>query len=457
MSILLRRLKREEKGFILATSMIILLVLLLTMAALTVAASDNTTTASHTGSTAKALAAAQAGEQVALDRLNVAGATGSTGATFGNGAAYRYTITSLLNSSSPCAGLYVQNPTTLNEDCIQSTGTAQGVSQTVEERVAGYPPQTLFPLTGLFSNYGISACSFVVGGASTPTNIGSNGSISFCNSLTMTGTMQYYLGSGASQPYCWNNPCATNSGCSNSCVMSQQSGATTLGALSNTTWNNAYSTGTADDSNSLINWGGVTPPTSGNDWMVGGSSFNNDTIQLPGGVYFFCGINLAANDQIQYETESGDTSPVQIYIGSTSGPGSDCPSAGTALNNSGPLTIGCTSTSSGCSPVEPSDDIQIYAYGNPSGCTASSTGSCPGITSTAAFTANADIFAPFSAITGQNGWTLTGAAAVGFVSSTNTMTINYPATGGMPASTGSTTFYPTASGICPNSYASAGC
>lgn len=441
-------------------AVLVLAILLITITAVTLAAKNNTATAYHTESANQALAAADAGAQAALFRLNNAptssGASSGSG-TLGNGATYSYTVSTLSSQSSACTGLWI-NTSGINQDCITSTGTANGVSQTVEDRIAGYAPANLFPINGLYSNFGISACSLVIGGSSTPTDIGSNGSISLCNSLTMTGNMKYYLGSGASAPYCWNNTCAQNNGCSGTCVMAQQTSAIAAGALSATVWTNAYTTGTANDSNSLINWGGVAQPTSSDDWMVGNSGNNNDTIQLPGGVYFFCGITLASNDQIQYEIEAGDTSPVQIYIGSTSGPGSDCSSAGsTAINNSGPLTIGCTSTSSGCSPVEPSDDIQIYVYGNPTGCTATSTSSCPGITSTNTFTANADIYAPFSAITGQNGWTLTGAITAGYVSSTNTMTINFPATGGMPASSNSTTFYPSAHGVCQNNYASAGC
>jgi hypothetical protein len=106
--------------------------------------------------------------------------------------------------------------------------------------------------------------------------------------------------------------------------------------------------------------------------------------------------------------------------------------------------------------VEPSNDIQIYVYGNPA-CSASSLGSCPGVTSTNAFTGNADIYAPFSTLTAADGWTLTGAISVGYVNSTNTVTINYPTSGAVPASSSSSTFYPTATAICPNSYASAGC
>ncbi|HLK46085.1 MAG TPA: hypothetical protein VKT18_08845, partial [Acidimicrobiales bacterium] len=81
---------RDERGFVLLFAVMLLLVITLLVGAFETSAVDVNNTSTQVVSRDRALAAADAGVQVALYRLNqTGGTTGATGA-LGNGATYNY-------------------------------------------------------------------------------------------------------------------------------------------------------------------------------------------------------------------------------------------------------------------------------------------------------------------------------------------------------------------------------
>ena len=153
-----------ERGFILLTALLILAALTVFIAAVARSSEDASNTSAQAASNNQALAAADAGAQQALFRINAAGVTGTTGATgsLGNGRSYSYSASPLVApNDSSCAGLPVRGPTipsgstgstgaTIFEYCITSTGKrARADRRTVQERVVA--SQSLFPVAGLFA------------------------------------------------------------------------------------------------------------------------------------------------------------------------------------------------------------------------------------------------------------------------------------------------------------------
>jgi hypothetical protein len=460
---ILRRIGPDERGFILPVAVIILLVLLLTMTALTLAAADNSTTSRHTGSAAQALAAAQGAEQLALYRLNNApsssGATSGTG-TFGNGAQYSYTVSSLSSSGSPCAGLYVESSSqTISQDCIKATGTAGGVSQTLDERVAGAAATaSLYPVNGLFAVSSISVADTVTGGA----DWGSNGWVSFTNNISgIKGKLEY-------QPGYLYDP----QGCSGTCQPDPLSSQITVPSLASSYWASAYTTNNdaAITFNGSTRWPngaqGSTPPSSSNDYVpslyANNNAINNpDKLGFPadpgvtasnpeGTPYFFC--NLYLPQTYELVTNGTASDPVVIFIG-----GPNCPNGDGSFSTASYETIGNGS--------DVASALQIYVYGQP-GCTTSCPGdlSFNGTLSGPVSSSNpssyppfyADIFAPNASWSSANLFSMTGAMTVGsFTANNQTASFNWQSNPGSILPT-STTFYPTASSICSNS-AGTGC
>ena len=92
----------DESGFVLIVAILMLLVVTLLVGAIATAAVDVNNSSTQTIARDRALAAAQAGLQAGLFRLNLTGgSTGATG-TLGNGASYTYSVSSLSASGSPC-------------------------------------------------------------------------------------------------------------------------------------------------------------------------------------------------------------------------------------------------------------------------------------------------------------------------------------------------------------------
>jgi hypothetical protein len=414
--------RRDERGFVLVFAMLIMAAVLVVTVAISAGAFRVNHQSARETSTDRASAAADAGAQVALFRLNATGgSTGQTG-TIGPGATYTYAITTLANSGSSCAGLWVQNAS-LQQDCITSTGTVNGVSQRVQERVVSYTPGvSLFPVNGVFAISYVSVSNTVSGSAVIASNATSgnyNFSISSNQWTTFTGKVEYLA---ADPPYFAQTP-----SCSPGCLQSMSS-AISPPTFPASTWTSLPST-TSDTNDAAISWPSGDTYNASSHTVY--SSANNATVNIPAGTYYFCELDLGGGATIN--TTSW---PVKIYIDSSSDPGK-CTGGGSGnLQSANAFTIANSSNVS--------SHVQLYFYGAGSACGTSCPYNLPGNTTTGGYL---DLFAPYSswASTSLN---TTGVAVVGYMSMQGTMTFNYqaPSAGDYPSATAS--FYPAGHANC---------
>jgi hypothetical protein len=426
----LRRPARAERGFMMVTVMLTMVVVLGLSVAVGSAALHVTSTGERTDFSAQALAAAQAGEQVALFRLNTtAGATGATGA-LGSGATYSYTVSTLASQSSSCTGLWLQNSSsTLNQDCITSTGTRNGVSERIQSRVAAFKPTALFPVNGLFTADGLTAAGAVTGSF----NLGSNGPMTFNNSIGFAGDLQYLSGdlSGPGT-------------CSGSCVPQVQSKAITLPSVPAT----AYSAAATSNSDASVSWAadGLTY-TASNHTVSDPNGTNNVVVALPAGTYYFCEMNLGGGSGATLDPTSF---PVKIYIDSSydgSACGSVSPSGQMAASNG--FTISNSSGASG--------NVQVYFYGDPSCTTESCLSSNANDFSPNASTITADVWAPYSYAQPGGAFSMTGALVIGYLMSNNALKFTYQSSSLTGGSVQTSTYYPSAAATCVPTSTSSTC
>ena len=333
----------------------------------------------------------------------------------GTGASYTYTVATLPSSSSACTGLWVQNSVqTVAQDCITSVGHAGNVYERAQARVAGYPQTSLYPVNGLFAINGFSAANNVAGTFS----IGSNGQMTFNNTITLSGQIEYQTGKIS----------YTNNACSGSCALVQQAGPFTVPTVAAS----VFAAAKTSNNDAAITWGSQFI-TSSSTYSVSSNGSNNATINVPAGTYYYCALSLG-----NATTLNTTSWPVKIYIDSsydTGGPCSSSTSGDGSLTGSNGFAI--TNTSGSAS------NVQLYFYGQP-GCTTS----CPNDFSPTSQTLTADVFAPYSSSTPGGAFTMTGEMVIGQMTTNNLITFNYQAATGSGSGSAYTAFYPTADSTC---------
>jgi Tfp pilus assembly protein PilX len=302
----------DESGFVLIIAVLMLLVVTLLVGAIATAAVDVNNNSTQTVARDRALAAAQAGLQAGLFRLNVTGgSTGATG-TLGNGATYTYAVSSLSASSSPCAGLWVQSTgPAVQQTCITSSGTVDGDSVRVQDRVVGYTPASpTFPVNGIFAVNGFAAGqNFVDQG-----DIRSNGPISLGGgTTTVNGNLEYLSGNAPTGSYTCTSPC-------NPIVESSALPVPTGAATSAT----AYANAAASNNDAALSWG-KNSYSAATQTVTAGSG-TGGTVTIPSGTYYFCNIDLDNSTTLQASVTNNQ--PVIIYIDSPYDTASTC-AAGT--------------------------------------------------------------------------------------------------------------------------------
>src|SRR5688500_17360749 len=225
---MMRRL-RDQSGIALPAALGVLAVVgTLSTATFAVSTRLNVTSTASRDSK-RALAAADAGLEAAMFRMNEIGlqsaskcfktaavdpATGTdpetTGApaggegagtkeSMGTGSSYTYYVTPALGDGDVCAGLPVHHTdpngeVTVTQRCVTSIGEAAGERRRIQARVASYIGTQLFPIGGILAINGIKANNnSIVSGM-----LGSNGQIALGNNSVITGGIQ--LGTQSSPP-----------------------------------------------------------------------------------------------------------------------------------------------------------------------------------------------------------------------------------------------------------------
>jgi hypothetical protein len=417
-----------EGGFVLVIAMILLLVGTLAIGGISAAAVDVNNQTTRQSQSQLADATADSGAQVALYRLNTAGATTAGTSTMAGGASYSYTVAALTSSSSPCAGLWVQNSSsTLDQDCITSIGTVNGVSERVQMRVVGYAATATpspFTVNGVFAINGFSTNQ--IGGAFT---LASNAALSLSNAtLTgITGSLEYLNGELSESQN-------SNQKCTGTCTLDQLTSAITVPTVAASVYADAATT------NNDLTAGDITYVNAGfsSSTDVLTATNNNASVTFAPGTYYFCGIDV--NGFSNFAMNTTGTGLVRIYIDSTYRSGTTCASGTGNIYDAGNSTAAINGSG-------PSNDLQLYLYGDP-GCTTS----CPAaISPMNAATFNADVFAPYSSMSAGGAFTMDGALVIGQFTANNNFTFTYQAPSSSGSGSGSGTnvsFYPQALEDC---------
>lgn len=413
----------RESGFVMVFSLLVLITLVVGMAAIGMGALNTSNQSTHETAADRASAAADAGAQVALFRLNTTGgATGATG-SMGNSASYTYAVSSLPTSASACAGLWVRNSgQSVEQMCITSTGTVDGVSQRVQERVVAYTPAvSLFPVNGLLAINGFYAAG-PVGGSF---DLASNGQMNFTNQINLAGHLEYPSAEPPNTPQ--QNECNTN------CVPVAEGSPISVPTEPSSDYVNAAAT----NNDAAISWpAGFTYTASTH--TVTQSGVNNATVNFPAGTYYYCGVDLGGGSTATINTTSW---PVKIYIDSTTG--------GRCTTGSGSLTGSNSVQLANSSGV--ASNVQLFFYGNPP-CTTS----CSSTFAVNSQTYDGDVYAPYSSLTVAGGGTFTGAMVIGDLTANGALTFNYQAPSGSGSGSTTATYYPAAHTSCIPSTTSGG-
>ena len=417
---------REERGFALVVALMILMTLMLAMVAVGTGALDVNNQSTRQTGAVRASAAAAAGAQVALFRLNQTG--GSTGATgsIGNGATYTYAISGVTGptgSTNQCAGLWVQNAAqTLQQDCITSTGTVNGVSQRVQERVVAYAPTvSLYPVNGVFAVNG-----FASNGVTGTFDLGSNGPLGLTNAnlSSLNGALKYLAGNLTQSQN-------ANQMCTGTCHTTVLANQITVPTIADSVYASAATTNNDATGLTFVSNTSYTASTN-----VLSALNNSATVSFAPGTYYFCGINEGGFSN--FTMQQSGAGLVRIYIASPSRPGSACAAGSGNIYNAGNST---TFNNGGVS-----SNLQLDFYGTP-GCTTS----CPSaITPINGVVITGDVFAPNSTMA-PTSLTMTGAMVIGYMPNTNsnslTFTFQAPVGGGGAGSTYAS-YYPSAQANC---------
>lgn len=354
----------------------------------------------------KALAAADAGLEAAVYRMNKQNLENTSSCftttlvspsggecpgyteSLGNGASYTYYVTPALDSDDVCAGVPISytgdDDVTIVQRCVTSMGTANGVTRRIQARVASYIGLQLFTL-GILGLESVELDN----SSQISTIVGSNGQISVGNSNTVTG-----LQLGPSAPNAnLGSPNTIGSVTRRSVSEGNHVLAPVNVGNSATVNDNARITSGQDASSS------VTYDSAGRTLTFG----NNSTLTLGGGTYNFCQINVDGKATLNIAVGA----KTRIFIDSPDRAGSGCASGTGTITAEKEITIN--------NPNE-SEDLQIYIYGR---------GSAGSANDLVEFKNNFTlvkgfIYAPNSTIEWKNGGTVYGAVAAKEVAFKNT-------------------------------------
>jgi hypothetical protein len=385
---MIKRLVREQTGIALPAALGVLVVVTLlstSVFAVSLRLSD-TSTASRDSK--RALAAADAGIEAAVFRMNELGLqttskcfttaavspasgtdpeTGGTPAAgecagvkddLGNSSSYTYYVTPALEDGDVCAGLPVHHAdpngaVTVSQRCITSIGQANNERRRVQARVASYIGVSLFPVGGILGINGVD----VKNNAVVTGLLGSNGQIELGNNGYVSGGIE--LGSASSpSPSLGNNSSLGGQ-------VTYRSDADGAFVLAPPDFGNTHSVNDNGRITSGLDAGNNVTYTNTASNPRNLSLGNNGSLTLGGGTYNFCKVNMGNNAQITIAV----TAKVRFFLDSPDRAGSGCiPSGQTAAqartNGYGGMVMGNNSSFNNSTQAI---NLQMYFYGYSNG------------------------------------------------------------------------------------------
>jgi hypothetical protein len=347
------KLIRSESGNVMATALGVLSVTGVLTASVFSVSGRLSDSSNKSRGAKKALAAADAGLEAAVYRMNkqnlqnttdcftvqlvakVNGeCPGQTG-SLGNGASYTYHVTPALGVGDTCAGVPISytgsQALSIVQRCVTAAGVADGVTRRIQARVASYIGLSLFSL-GIVGLERIE----LKNSAKVTATIGSNGTISLGNSNQVTGVEL-----GPSAPN-------VSIGSSNSVGLvtrrSVSQGNHVLAPVdvgNSATVNDNIRLTNGQDAKSNVTFSSATRVLTMN---------NSSTLTLGGGTYNWC--KFYASNSAELNIAAG--AKVRIFIDSPDRPGSGCASGTGTFKASNSIEI---------NNPGPAENLQIYVYG----------------------------------------------------------------------------------------------
>ncbi len=411
----MHQLIRCEDGAALPVAMLTLVVLGGLSAVIAASAMNSSTTSNRDRNAKAALAAANAGVQSARYRMGrtptqtqsasdakcftttwvspTGGICPPQTESLGNKASYTYRVSPALASTDGCTGLWVQAAAGNNVDqrCITATGTVNGVTRRVQERVVGYEfvwPNGILALGTMTTSGTLNMTGEVF----------ANGNPNL-NGTSVTGTLHYNQGSTVS-----NFTCGT--GCQQIAEPSPIAPFTAPAVNGQ-----EYADARASNNNAAItaafgsNWNATNREVTG-----GGAGTSASPVIISSGTYYFCDIRLT--NPAYFRLAPG--AQVRFFIDSPYRTGSGCRS------NKGNFVASNT-----MSFHNPSGDplaLRFDFYGQPGSANPNSDITFSNNVNTATNPFAGLIFAPNSNFTTTNNTVMTGSVVARRVTSSNTLT-----------------------------------
>ena len=341
-----RRLRGEE-GFTMIIAITILFIGMLLTGAAVMAATQTSGSAQNDTNRKNALEAAEAGLNAALYRLNELNPANSSCTTdassttvtdsggqlwcqsnsysLGNGSSYQYWVTPVL-SSGTCVGLSISNSsTTVNQRCITSVGTSNGITERSQVRTAAFNTASS-PYTSAVVGYNgitLSGSAMINGVGSTNKTLTASGGahVTTCDdgpAATYNPTNASFCGTKKTETTAFT-PTTVSAGTSNNM---------TSGACPSRYSASSNPSSYCNDDFRIVNALAHTTPA---DTASGNVSFTSSTrtlnlsggasLTLNGSLYNFCSLVLSGGSTLAVS----QTQQVTVIIDSTA---DGCPSGG---------------------------------------------------------------------------------------------------------------------------------
>ncbi len=391
---ILRRL-RAEGGFAVPIALAVMTIALALAAVAVAFAVDSNSFTNRDVNAKAALNAADAGARVAAYRLSqhqpgdnacpdpqpTPAAVGGSGwcpmvgaESVGNGATFEYWVSRNMVLGDACVGPVVDNSQSdISQRCITAIGTANGISERIQERVARYTSTPVFP-TAIFGTKNVTISNnetLLTDTSGVPALLGTNGVLTVGGTGGGTTSIDgYSLPPGASvqlgQNVINNGPTtgrltpyptpevtmsttATNTPLGGTCA------APTPPPIGYIQTNCDYRLAPACVTSCDSLTGTVIFDPIGRTLYLG----NNASVVLGGGVYNFCSLYLSNNSAITIAPNVN----ASIYIDSPSDPGSGC-STSKSAQGVAPGTFSMYQNST-LNPGDSALKAQLYIYGDP--------------------------------------------------------------------------------------------
>jgi Tfp pilus assembly protein PilX len=357
------RLARQD-GVALVTAMGLMMVISLLVVAFASTSIQLSDTSVRDQRSKRALAAAEAGLQAAVFRLNQYRTPASVPGThcmragpelpvggecvgytepIGNGAQYTYYVTPWLGATGTCA-ILPGIPASTSDRCVTVIGTVGGVSRRIQTRVN--EEQTFAG----FLNAGLAGKALVYAYNSVKmwTDVASNQEVYFWNSNEVMSANGYSgrleLGTGATYT-------PVNSNTVNGGTVTNQPHFDVPPA--NFELVDGDRAGFTENNNGLLT---TNPPYNSSQKSFTLSSGQQYTLNP--GTYYFCSVHLNSSSKLRLSHNQGST-PTRIYVDHPSRPGSNCPTG-----TSGTFTTD-DSVEINKEVGEREDLFEVYMYGTP--------------------------------------------------------------------------------------------